>query len=361
MSQQKTKRQALGRGLSALVSSAPISVKTNDNKSKDSSKKELSIVSNNLAENAADYYQLSASNEGNDSAISNAEKRPKITVISGVNSKNEEEQDKENQVSFISTEKLIPLNNQPRKYFNEEELKDLAASIEELGLLQPILVRKKNEQYEIIAGERRWRAAKLAKAEVVPVIIRNFDDRQSLEVALVENIQRANLSPIEEARAYQALLDDFNLSQEELSKRVGKNRTTIANCVRLLKLTPEVLELVDKGELSMGHARALLTIKEPSVQLELAKRCIKEGLSVREIEAIVSREVSLDTENKAKNAKKSAKQKAGNDSFDYLVDQLRKTLGTKVAVNHDKKTGKGKIVIHYYSEAEMQRLVEIIG
>ncbi len=334
MNKQKTKRPALGRGLSALVSTR--AVELNQTKTE-------TTASLKLAANAGDFYSETEQT---------IEKRPRITVIS--------EESNNSSTKFVPTNSLRALANQPRKIFKQEELDELANSIKEFGVLQPILVRKTADlEYEIIAGERRWRAAKLAEIVEVPVIIKDIDDRQTLEIALVENIQRSNLSPIEEAKAYQALLDDFNLSQDALAKRVGKNRVSIANCMRLLKLTPKVLEQVDAGELSMGHARAILTIKEPSVQEDLANRCINEGLSVREIEAIVARDVNLAPEKKLK-TKKVADVGSEADTFSHITDELRQILGTKILIKHDDKLGSGKIIIQYYSEPELQRLVEIM-
>lgn len=312
------KRPALGRGLSALVSSSAVKVET----------KEVEVKET---------------------------KKPKITVISGSNDENKS--DSENSVAYVSIAKLYANPNQPRKNFSEKELLELSNSIKELGVLQPILVKKDDEgKFMIVAGERRYRASKLANLKEVPVIIKDFDDKSTMEVALVENIQRSNLNVIEEARAYQALIDDFNISHENLAKRLGKSRSNITNYIRLLSLPEKILEMVKDQRLSMGHARALLTVKEPSVQANLAKKCIDEKLSVRELEAIVGRKITLEEEKK--DSSKSAKNQ--EKYYPEIVDELRKILGTKVSIQHDKKKGAGKISVQYFSESELNRIVEVL-
>lgn len=314
------KRPALGRGLSALVSSGAAKVKPE-------------------VENTKTIEV----------------KKPRITVISGEDSSSKEVN--ENTIQHIAIDKIIPNPNQPRKEFKEVELNELSESIKELGVLQPILVKKEKDTFTIIAGERRWRASKLANLNEIPVILKDYTDRITMEVALVENIQRSNLSVIEEAKAYQALIDDFNISHDNLAKRVGKSRSNISNYIRLLNLPEEILSLVNTQALSMGHARALLTIKEPKVQKELARKCVEEKLSVREVEAIVSRKVSLPEENKNSHLI-SVKQKS--KEFPEIVDEIRKLLGTKVTIKHDNKKGAGKIEIQYFSENELNRIVELL-
>ena len=260
-------------------------------------------------------------------------------------------------VRFLKPSQLLPNPEQPRKEFEPQELQELADSIKAMGLLQPILVRPGSDnpaEYEIIAGERRWRASCLAELETVPVIIKDFSDQETLEAALVENIQRSDLSPVEEARAYQLIMEKGNLSQQTLSEKVGKDRASISNYIRLLKLPEEILSLVENGRLSMGHAKAILTVKEPSAQKNLAKKVIEEKLSVRALEDIVSRVVTL------KNDKKKKKSVA-KTAFPEVVDRLRESLGTKVSINHNEKQGKGKIEIQYFSEDELDRLVEKLG
>jgi ParB family transcriptional regulator, chromosome partitioning protein len=258
-------------------------------------------------------------------------------------------------VTYVGVSELVPNPNQPRREFKEEELKELADSIQALGVLQPVLVRPLTAtgNFQIVAGERRWRAARLAGLPHIPVIVRSFNDIDSLQAALVENIQRSDLNAVEEARAYQALIDEFALSQHEIAKQVGKDRTTVANSLRLLKLPEEVLELVKGDQISLGHAKAILTVKEPSAQKNLARKCVTEGLSVRALEEIVSRVVIL----KTKNQKKRRGVRGG--SFPEICDELRRALGTKVKIAH-KKSGRGRIEIEYFSEQELDRLVDIL-
>jgi ParB family transcriptional regulator, chromosome partitioning protein len=264
-------------------------------------------------------------------------------------------------VRYLPLDKIGPNPFQPRKFFDDSELQELAASIRAMGVLQPILVRppriKGDELFEIVAGERRWRAARLASLSQVPVIIRQIGDKGSLEIALVENVQRANLNPIEEAEAYQNLVDEFSLNQQQISERVGKDRATVANYLRLLKLPQEAIELIRTEKLSMGHAKAILTVREPAVQLSLAKRCVSEGLSVRAVEDIVSRVVVLDAPKKGQQRKQAQGEVAA--VIAEVTDKLRNALGTKVSVSH-RKTGRGRIEIEYFSEQELERLMDIL-
>jgi ParB family transcriptional regulator, chromosome partitioning protein len=271
-------------------------------------------------------------------------------------------------VRFISIEQITNNPAQPRKEFTEAELAELTESIRGKGLLQPVLVRPSTNpgspdiKYEIVAGERRWRAAKRAGLTQVPAIIRNLDERETLEFAIIENVQRQNLTPIEEAQGYQRLATEFSLSQNEIAERVGKDRASIANFLRLLKLPAEVLELLKKGELTMGHAKAILTIKEPTAQVSLARKAVKEALSVRELEAIVSRVVVLDAGHRITNKDAEAnKNKEGERgvSFPDVIDRMRNKLGTKVLIKHH-NSGRGRIEIEYFSEQELDRIVEQI-
>ena len=187
----------------------------------------------------------------------------------------------------LKVSEIEPNRDQPRKAFDEAQLEELADSIQKYGVLQPLLVQKRGESYEIIAGERRWRAAKLAGLKTVPVVIREYSPQQAMEIALIENVQREDLNPIEEALAYQRLMQEFSLKQEEIAERVSKNRTTITNCMRLLNLAPEVQQMLIEGRITSGHARALLAVTDPSQQIDLAKKVEQERMSVREVEKAV--------------------------------------------------------------------------
>nr|WP_302627521.1 ParB/RepB/Spo0J family partition protein [uncultured Eubacterium sp.] len=246
---------------------------------------------------------------------------------------------------------IEPNRDQPRKNFDKEALEELADSIKQFGIIQPIVVQKKEDYYEIIAGERRWRAAKLAKLKEVPVIIKEFSPQEVMEIALIENIQRRDLNPIEEALAYKSLIDEYHLKQDELAKRVSKSRTAIANSMRLLKLTEEVQNMLVNNEISMGHARALLSLEQEELQLEAAKTIAEKGMSVRETEKLVKSIL---------NPKQSKLPIPSSEAAIYnsLSDKLREKIGTKVSINN-KKNGKGKIEIEYYSPQELERLLEL--
>lgn len=246
---------------------------------------------------------------------------------------------------------IEPNREQPRKNFDKEALQELADSIKQFGIIQPIVVQKKDDYYEIIAGERRWRAAKLAKLKEVPVIIKEYSDREVMEIALIENIQRKDLNPIEEALAYKSLIDEYSLKQEELANRVSKSRTAIANSMRLLKLTDSVKNMLINDEISMGHARALLTLEQEDLQIEAAKTIVSKGLSVRDTEKLVK---SILNPKQVKLPIPSAEAAI----YDAIANKLREKMGTKVSINH-KKNGKGKIEIEYYSQEELERLLEM--
>ena len=246
---------------------------------------------------------------------------------------------------------IEPNREQPRKNFDKEALQELADSIKQFGIIQPIVVQKKDDYYEIIAGERRWRSAKLAKLKEVPVIIKEYSNREVMEIALIENIQRKDLNPIEEALAYKSLIDEYSLKQEELANRVSKSRTAITNSMRLLKLTDSVQNMLINDEISMGHARALLTLEQEDLQIEAAKTIVSKGLSVRDTEKLVK---SILNPKQVKLPIPSAEAAI----YDAISNKLREKMGTKVSINH-KKNGKGKIEIEYYSQEELERLLEM--
>lgn len=246
---------------------------------------------------------------------------------------------------------IEPNREQPRKNFDKEDLEELADSIRQFGIIQPIVVQKKDDYYEIIAGERRWRAAKLAKVKEVPVVIKEYTKQEVMEIALIENIQRKDLNPIEEALAYKSLIDEYHLKQDELAKRVSKSRAAIANAMRLLKLTDEVQNMLINDDISMGHARALLALDQEDLQLEAAKVVIEKGLSVRDTEKLVK---SILNPKQVKLPIPSSEEAV----YESIATKLREKLGTKVSINH-KKGGKGKIEIEYYSKEEFERILEM--
>ena len=245
-----------------------------------------------------------------------------------------------------------PNRDQPRKHFEEDALLELADSIKQFGILQPLIVQKRNDYYEIIAGERRWRAAKQAGVKEVPVIIKEYTDQEIVEISLIENIQRENLNPIEEAQAYKRLLNEFSLKQDEVAERVSKSRTAVTNSMRLLKLDERVQQMIIDDMISTGHARALLAIEDKEQQYILANKVFDEKLSVR------------DTEKLVKELKKPKKEKAKpviQNAFVYedLEERIKSIIGSKVHVNH-KANGKGKIEIEYYSDNDLERIFELL-
>lgn len=250
-----------------------------------------------------------------------------------------------------SIHEITPSSVQPRKDFNEQHLQELADSIKEKGIIEPLLVRRSGNGYELIAGERRWRAAKLAGLKEVPVVVRDATDEESLELAIIENIQRADLNAMEEAEAYKNLMDRFGLSQDETAKRVGKERATVANYLRLLKLPPEVKEELKNGAISMGHAKVLLSLDGHATQREICRRIIQKELSVRETEEIAKYYAKGDKKSSSSSQKKTAHVKS-------LEDELRNIFGTKVLVK-DKK-GKGRVEVEFYSYEELERILEML-
>ena len=253
----------------------------------------------------------------------------------------------------IFIENIVPNSLQPRKSFEHTALNELAASIKEKGILQPLTVRKRDKKYEIIAGERRWRAAKIAGKNKIPVIIVDADDNEALQLALIENLQREDLNPIEEAEGYQALIEKHNLTHEEISNKLGKDRSTITNQLRLLKLSDKVKKALVEGVISAGHARPLLSLNDQSIVNQLLNTIIIKGLSVRQSENLVK------NYNKAKTKQGKPSKKGLDDRFIYdIAEDLKKRLRTKVSI---KPHGKGgKIEIEYYSSEELDRLIGIL-
>ena len=252
----------------------------------------------------------------------------------------------------VKITQVEPNREQPRKNFDEDSLQELADSIKQFGLLQPILVQDKEDHYEIIAGERRWRAAKLAGLKEVPVIIRKYSKQEIVEISLIENIQRENLNPIEEAIAFKRLLEEFNLKQDEVAERVSKSRTAVTNSMRLLKLSDKVQQMIIDDMISTGHARALLAIDDPELQYTLANKIFDEKLSVRETEKLVK---------EIKNPKKPKEKKVMENAFIYqdLEEKMKGVFGTKVSIA-SKGKGKGKIEIEYYSDDELEHLFDMM-
>lgn len=253
----------------------------------------------------------------------------------------------------VKISEVEPNRDQPRKAFDEDALDELAESIKEYGILQPLIVQKEENYYRIIAGERRWRAAKKAGLKQVPVIIREYTKQQVLEVSLIENIQRENLNPIEEAIAYKQLIEEFKLKQDEIAERVSKSRTAITNSMRLLKLDNRVQIMLIEDIISSGHARALLPIKDSDLQYDLAVKIFDEKLSVREIEKLIK-----DILNPKTIISKKADRTAENIVYKEVEERMKSIMGTKVSISQKSKD-KGKIEIEYYSNEELERIIEL--
>lgn len=256
---------------------------------------------------------------------------------------------------MVDIQKVEPNRSQPRKNFDEDSLLELSDSIKQFGILQPLLVQDKDDYYEIIAGERRWRAAKMAKLRQVPVIIKKLSDQEIVEISLIENIQRENLNPIEEAIAYKRLLEEFHLKQDEVAERVSKSRTAVTNSMRLLKLCDKVQQMVIDDMLTTGHARTLLGIENPEKQYSVAQKIFDEKLSVRETEKLIKK---IQNEKSAPPEKETAIDPKLDIIYQDLEEKMKSILGTKVMI-HKKDSKKGTIEIEYYSPDELDRLVEL--
>ena len=265
-----------------------------------------------------------------------------------------QETNPKDKVFMVKLSQVEPNRKQPRKQFDEDALLELAESIKQFGVLQPLLVQKKDDYYEIIAGERRWRASKLAGVKEIPVIVKNFSEQETVEISLIENIQRENLNPIEEAAAYKRLMEEFHLKQDTIAERVAKSRTAVTNSMRLLKLDERVQQMLIDEMLTTGHARALLSIENKELQYSTAVKVFDEKLSVRETEKLVKEVL-----NPAKKEKPQEKDRAQDLIYEQLEEKIKGIIGSKVAI-HRKTKDKGKIEISYFSQEELERIVELL-
>ena len=291
--------------------------------------------------------------KGLDSLIPNALGETKTKKEAVAKARSEATTEEKEPQTLVKITKVEPNREQPRKNFDEDALQELADSIKQFGLLQPILVQDRKDYYEIIAGERRWRAAKLAGLKEVPVIIRNYTEQEIVEISLIENIQREDLNPIEEATAYERLLTEFHLKQDEVAERVSKSRAAVTNSIRLLKLNEDVQRMVVDEMISTGHARALLAVENPEEQYNLAQRIFDEKLSVRDVEKLV------------KNLHKPAKPKKTDDKtmqviYQDIEEKLKQKLGRKVTVT-SRGEGSGKIEIEFYNHEDLDRLLDVLN
>lgn len=257
---------------------------------------------------------------------------------------------------MIDIKKVEPNREQPRKKFDEDALIELSESIKQFGVLQPLLCQERDDYYEIIAGERRWRAAKIAGIKEVPVIIKKLSEQEIMEISLIENLQREDLNPIEEALAYKRLIDEFKLKQDEVAERVSKSRTAVTNAMRLLKLNEKVQQMVIDEMLTTGHARALLGIEDQDIQYVLAQQIFDQKLSVRDTEKLVK---SMQNEKKGKKKEPEKLDSKLMAIYSDLEEQMKKIMGTKVLIN-SKNSNSGKIEIEYYSQDELDRIIDLI-
>lgn len=286
------------------------------------------------------------------------------SLILSKNEENLEKEKKKDAAENVSHETLVritkiePNRAQPRRHFNEDSLQELADSIKQHGVIEPLIVQKRGEGYAIIAGERRWRAARLAGLKEIPVIVKEYSDQEMFEIALIENIQRENLNPIEEAFAYKKLIEEFKLKQDDVANRVGKSRTAVTNSMRLLKLDERVQQMLIEDMLSSGHARALLTLTDLELQYQTAMKIFDEKLSVREVERLVKKMME---EKPEKPEKKEIDIAANNEAvYRSLEEKLKNIIGSKVMINRKTKD-KGKIEIEYYSSEELERIIELMN
>lgn len=266
-----------------------------------------------------------------------------------------QEIDPESRIWKIAVDKLVPGAYQPRKHFDKQLIQELADSIKQNGLLQPITVRKRSAGgFEIIAGERRWRAAQAAGLHEIPAIIKTVTDKEALQLAIIENVQREDLDPIEEAESYQRLMTEFNYSQQEVSERVGKERSTVANALRLIQLPNELKEMLTEKMISVGHAKSLLSVAEKPLQVKLAKECAAKGWSVRALE----NEIKTKTKTAAKEQEeaKGLNIDVASKLAHELADQIQKKLGTKTEISY--KSGKGQVILHFYSDEQLNQIYE---
>ena len=255
-------------------------------------------------------------------------------------------------VETLKITEVEPNREQPRKNFNEDALLELSDSIKQYGVIQPLIVQKKEDHYEIIAGERRWRAAKMAGIKEIPVIIKDYSDQQVMEISLIENIQREDLNPIEEAMAYKNLMEEFHLKQDEIAEKVSKSRTAVTNSMRLLKLDKRVQQMMIDDMISAGHARTLITIEDPDVQYNIATKIFDEKLSVRETEKMVKLIQKPEV-------KKEKAEKVNSFIYKDIEEKIKAILGTKVTVDH-RSNNKGRISIEYYSNDELERILFLL-
>ena len=352
------KRKGLGRGLDALIPNKINNTSAgSDEKSlkKPQTKKTVDVSADTVTEKTEEVQIPEQSAEV---TISEPDQAETVQIDNKTEVKTEKNTDNESEKVLsvrlsVRISLVEPNRDQPRKKFNEEGIDELAASISQYGVIQPLLVQWKDNYYEIIAGERRWRAAMKAGLKEIPVIVKEYSNKEAVEISLIENIQREDLNPIEEALAYERLVEEFEMTQEQVAERVSKSRSAVTNSMRLLKLEGEVREMVVSGDISEGHARTLLSLPTAEAQKLIADRIVKEKLSVRDTERLVKKLVS-DVKRPAKKRDYEKEAILGN-----LSEQLKDIFGTKVSISENSRH-RGKIEIEYYSDDELNRIFELL-
>lgn len=362
-----TRRGGLGRGLDSLIPDRVGQQRSRQKKQEESQEHKTKEqraarqISPQHHENAGEVSEKALKQKKKSSSADRIDGNSIQTAETpqGQMSFESEQKTRENEpkeaVIEIRLSEVEPNRQQPRQYFDDDSIDELADSISKYGVISPLLVQKKENYYEIIAGERRWRAAKKAGLKKVPVIIKNISNQEAVEISLIENIQREDLNPIEEAQAYERLVHEFGLKQDEVASRVSKSRSAVTNSMRLLKLQPEVQDMVEKGQLSEGHARTIVTIDDPELQTEVAKEIVEQQLSVRQTEMLV-RELQQPNDKKKPRPKPDMRRSA---LFDELADNLKGKLGTKVNIKPSGKS-KGRIEIEYYSDEDLDRIYDLL-
>ena len=382
----KRRHGGLGRGLDALIPQKPWKEPEKEEKKTDGieeakgsgpekdigadrvaaseSKDEGSVLSEVPSETAspeAGSVQKSAGGSGESGESGEAASAAVSADSSGSQSESKESSaSADDSIRTLRLSQIDPNRSQPRQYFEDESLDELSESIRQFGVLQPILVQKKGNRYEIIAGERRWRAARKAGLTEIPAIVREYTDQETLELSLIENIQREDLNPIEEAKAFRRLVEEFSLRQEDLAVRVSKSRTAITNSLRLLKLDERVQDMIVQGQISMGHARALIPVEIPEEQYLIAQQIAEKHLSVRDVEKLIKARLSGKKKKKDSGKDKTAERDPALElAYKEIEERLKQSLGTKTTIRHS-GDGTGKLEIEFYSHEDLEKIVDML-
>lgn len=382
----KRRHGGLGRGLDALIPQKPWKEPEKEEKKADGieeakgsgpekdsgaetaaaleSRDEGSVLSEAPSETAfpeAGSIQKSAGGSGESGESGEAASAAVSADSSGSQSESKESSaSADDSIRTLRLSQIDPNRSQPRQYFEDESLDELSESIRQFGVLQPILVQKKGNRYEIIAGERRWRAARKAGLTEIPAIVREYTDQETLELSLIENIQREDLNPIEEAKAFRRLVEEFSLRQEDLAVRVSKSRTAITNSLRLLKLDERVQDMIVQGQISMGHARALIPVEIPEEQYLIARQIAEKHLSVRDVEKLIKARLSGKKKKKDSGKDKTAERDPALElAYKEIEERLKQSLGTKTTIRHS-GDGTGKLEIEFYSHEDLEKIVDML-